>query len=418
MKKTILNDIRMMAVLLVACGAMVACSSEDDALAPASEAGKVYTMTVEATKGGSEAATRALAESGTKISTTWSVGDKVEVWSTADTPAKLGELTAQSAGANTLLSGTLTTAPSVGDEVKLKYLSPDYSSQDGTLTGSDNSIDKKCDYAEATATIATVDDSGNIGVSGTVNFTNQQAIVKFTLVDNAATPAAINAMKLIVNDGTTDYTVIPASPTSEIYVAIPGISGKTVTLTSTVGDDTYTYEKTGVTFTNGQYYEITVKMEKEVILNITNPAKGQVIGSDGNNYNAGTLPTGVTAVAMIAYVDGSHGLALALQDESGVMNWSAAQTAAAAHRPAFSSGGTWRHATAEEWLKIAPSYQSCTDLDTALSTAGGSPLQRETNYWGGADGSSVKYLKINNNGKFTYPQLTADQCLVRACLVF
>ena len=66
--------------------------------------------------------------------------------------------------------------------------------------------------------------------------------------------------RLTVSNGANTYTVTPASATSEIYVAIPGFSGKTVTLTATVDDKTYTYEKSGVSFTNGKYYEITVKM--------------------------------------------------------------------------------------------------------------------------------------------------------------
>ncbi len=38
-------------------------------------------------------------------------------------------------------------------------------------------------------------------------------------------------------------------------------SMKAVTLTATVADDTYTFTKSGVTFVNGQYYEINVKMK-------------------------------------------------------------------------------------------------------------------------------------------------------------
>ncbi len=56
---------------------------------------------------------------------------------------------------------------------------------------------------------------------------------------------------------------------------------------------------------------------------IANPVVGQIIGSDGKNYDANaTLPTGVTAVAKICYVGSetgeaapyNHGLALALSD--------------------------------------------------------------------------------------------------------
>jgi hypothetical protein len=59
---------------------------------------------------------------------------------------------------------------------------------------------------------------------------------------------------------------------------------------------------------------------------IVNPVVGQIIGSDGKNYDANaTLPTGVTAVAKIFYVGSdtgeaapyNHGLALALSDANG-----------------------------------------------------------------------------------------------------
>jgi len=59
---------------------------------------------------------------------------------------------------------------------------------------------------------------------------------------------------------------------------------------------------------------------------IVNPVVGQIIGSDGKNYDANaTLPTGVTAVAKICYVGSetgeaspyNHGLALALSDANG-----------------------------------------------------------------------------------------------------
>ncbi len=63
---------------------------------------------------------------------------------------------------------------------------------------------------------------------------------------------------------------------------------------------------------------------------IVNPVVGQIIGSDGKNYDANaTLPDGVTAVAMIAYVGNdaetsttyNHGLALALEDVSDTKTW-------------------------------------------------------------------------------------------------
>ena len=257
MKKMISSMKTLVALLMV--GATVTSCSSDDTIAdqpvqqPAGP--QVYTMTVEATKGGDE--TRALNLDGNKLNATWTAGDEVEVWTEDGTTTKYGELTAESDGASTKLTGTLTTKPSDGETLTLKYLSPNYSSQDGTLTGTANSIDKICDYATATVT-ATVD--GDNVTTTAAAFKNQQAVVKFTLKNG---DDALSATKLVVAVGSTEYEVNPESAASEIYVAIPGFSDKTITLTATVGSDTYTYEKSGVTFANGKYYRVAVKMTKQ-----------------------------------------------------------------------------------------------------------------------------------------------------------
>jgi hypothetical protein len=54
--------------------------------------------------------------------------------------------------------------------------------------------------------------------------------------------------------------------TSEIFVALPGFSDKTIKLTATVGSDTYTFTSPSVkTFEDGKYYAITVGMSKKVL---------------------------------------------------------------------------------------------------------------------------------------------------------
>ena len=127
-------------------------------------------------------------------------------------------------------------------------------------------------------------------------------------------------------------------------------------------------------------------------LSLTNPAVGEVIGSDGKNYAAGSVPTGVTKVAMIAYVSGSHGLAIALADESGSMNWSTAKSTCEAKTPAF-TGGTWKLPSEDDWKNMLTydggSYMN-NNLQTALSTAGGNSLQEWIYYW-----SSTDYVSDN-----------------------
>ena len=142
---------------------------------------------------------------------------------------------------------------------------------------------------------------------------------------------------------------------------------------------------TGETLAGGQAEE-----QSGASLSLTSPSVGQVIGSDGKNYAANaTLPTGVTKVAMIAYVSGSNGLAIALADESGYMDWATAKSTCEAKTPAF-TGGTWKLPSQDEWKNML-TYDDVfevykkNNLKTALSTAGGNSLQEWIYYWSSTD---------------------------------
>ena len=126
-------------------------------------------------------------------------------------------------------------------------------------------------------------------------------------------------------------------------------------------------------------------------LNITSPSVGQVIGSDGKNYAAASVPAGVTKVAMIAYVSGSNGLAIALSDESTTMNWSTATTTAAAHTPVFTNG-TWKLPSQDEWKNMFKAFgsneSSYSGLQTAITNAGGTALQHDNDYWSSTENAN------------------------------
>ena len=113
----------------------------------------------------------------------------------------------------------------------------------------------------------------------------------------AATGAWAQSYNVTVKEGTDDAANWSTTPN-------PATAGQTVTIKY-----------------NGSKKVKSIKAVKKAAsatptLNLTNPAVGQVIGSDGKNYAAGaTLPSGVDKVAMIAYVNGSNGLAIALADE-------------------------------------------------------------------------------------------------------
>ncbi len=257
-----------MAALLMAGVAFTSCSSDDDAIAEPQQsenAGpKTYTFTVKASKGGvaagvKAAGTRALADGGSSINATWKTTEVVSVYFGE---TLLGTLNPNSEDRNeTILEGSLDGTKfgtmKAGDALTLKFLSPSYGSQDGLLS----TIANTCDHAIATVNVGTINSSlGLITPDGDADFENQQAIVKFML-QAGGTP--ISASKLVVTVGSTSYTLTPGVTTSTFYVALPDVTSETITLDATVGDDTYTYKTpSSVSFTNGEFYPITVNMTK------------------------------------------------------------------------------------------------------------------------------------------------------------
>ena len=314
------KNILSLAALLIASATFVACTNDDNIINEPQQpaATGTYTMTIEATKGDG-ATTRALTLDDKTLNATWATTENVYVQK-AGTWAD-GSLQPQADGATATLKGTLSGVTiAASDVLTLQFPRSgalDYTGQVGTLAD----IAEKYDYATASVTVSGVSATGNIiPTEATTTFTNQQAIVKFTLIDKADGTTHISATELVVSDGTTDYTVTPASATDVLYVAIPGFSGQTVTLTATVGSDTYTYEKSGVTFQNGKYYEITVKMTKAVTYKMLSAATaediGKVVCADGHLHTAKTaVPAGCTAVGILGKVtETGCGLILALKD--------------------------------------------------------------------------------------------------------
>lgn len=174
-------------------------------------------------------------------------------------------------------------------------------------------------------------------------------------------------------------------------------------------------------------------------LNLTSPAIGQVIGSDGLNYDSkSTLPDGVEKVAMIAYLAQENdtvcrkGLAIALSDDNGG-NWGSAVNAAASHSPAFSNG-TWRLPSTSEWQRIflgcgssGTSFRNemymvnklnfnCEGFKTMLSAAGGEPME-SARYWSRTHTSYSAWNYSFETGMF-YSSLPTFGYSVRAVLSF
>lgn len=268
-------------VLLTIGLALTACSSDDS---NTEQVYRTYTMTIDATKGANEAAsraaTRALSLDGNTLNTLWATTERVYVQGKKVSDNSYfwfeGSLQPHSAGTTTQLNGVISLPTgfsisiddAIGTPHKLTLQFPrpyvlDYTGQIGTLAD----IAAKYDYARAEEVMVDIEADKVVGVEP-VTFVNQQAIVKFTLKDKADGTTLLNPTALTIQYGeeSLSLTSIPSTTygtngNGVLYVAIPGFSDKAVTLTATVADDTYTFTKSGVTFVNGQYYEINMKMK-------------------------------------------------------------------------------------------------------------------------------------------------------------
>ena len=234
-----------------------------------------YTLTLEASKGKD---TRGLVLDGNTLKAIWDGMEQVFVYLNGNQIATLTP--DQSGQATCLLRGEFTQPPVAGNVLTLKLNSDNYMGQRGTLAY----IGANCDYAIATVTVTGVNDGKIASQEGGAKFENQQAIVKFTLMDKTAGTTISPSALTVKGNGTEVATVTgidaatyTANGDGVLFVAIPATSG-TIDLAATVGSDTYKYSRENVTFTVGEYYSITVKM---------NQASARVVDlGDPTNYDA------------------------------------------------------------------------------------------------------------------------------------
>ena len=463
--KKILSNIYTLAALLMAGAAFTACSSSDDIIEqPANPTEpKVYTMVIKASKG--DANTRALSLDGSTLNACWSGEETIEVYQSGE---KIGTATAAaSTNGNTTITATLNSAPNPSNDLNF-YLGgkdPVYTGQNGLLTGT-GSISEKYDYVESLiySNAYTVEGYNVIpGEFTTLNFTDgitHQAVIKFTLKDKGNSDAAISPSALTITDGTStvELTNIPASTYTAngagvLYVAFPAAGSATITLTATVGSDTYTYTTPSAkTFVNGKYYEITVKMTKQLGHALTSAVVGDIVGSDGLAYavaDKDNLPSGVTAVAMVAYMgsasDCTNGLAIAMEDVSeSMLSWNnsganndgktAAELCDAWNTSKPIKGGTWRLPSIKDWQYMFigcgasdsysdnPTTMSYSPFASKLSSANGKALQ-QTYYWASTESSpgSAWYHSVYYGNTYTDFDVDSNEgnpAYVRACLAF
>lgn len=293
------------AFFVIAAAAFFSCSNDnDDIEEPKQPAGeKTYTLTVQATKGDDVAnsrETRALAVDGNTLNATWAIGERVTVYNKTKSAAIDGYLAATSNGATTTLSGSLTGTIESGDVLTLKFLSPDYTGQDGTLAY----IAAHCDYAEAEVTVSDITDSKI--TTGTANFSNKQAIVKFTVIDKTdgttkLNPSVFNIYVPYLTPNKIQLTIPASTYTTNgdgvIYVAIPGVYNKKVTIIASANSKTYAYIKyiqDNWLFREGMYYAVNLKMTnvEGLFTSYSDASVHQIVTFSPGNLRATTTDLG------------------------------------------------------------------------------------------------------------------------------
>jgi hypothetical protein len=259
------TSIRILSLAVLAL-AMAACSNDMEqptAVQPApGNAGEGIPFSATISTG--SATTRALKEEKGIISSTWAKDEQVALIHngvvdvmTAGEPDENGNVT---------ITGTLSVTPKDNDDVTVVYpasavdkdkkaVKTDLlTTQDGTLTNIATDLNlRQSDGAklkvvgELTATL-----------NGTVTLANQIAIVKFSLSDGNN---ALKTTEFTISDGSKTITVKPSKPASDLYVAMaPATTASTFKFEATVGDFTYTYEKSGVILEASTYYQSPIKM--------------------------------------------------------------------------------------------------------------------------------------------------------------
>lgn len=415
---------------------MAACSSEDNTLETATPAmpGLIpFSATVAPLSGATTRTEYKEITSGDdagKINVAWKKGDQIFIARLTPDLGTAGRVTVGEPNddGSAPLSGNISGADD--NEILAYYpasayddwgiFSEKYNAQDGTLSG----IQDNLDYRKGTGKISVIGDKATL--ADKLQMESQIAIWKLTLKNTSG--ANLNATKVTIKDGSDIKAATKGiSATSEVYMAVPLDASPTtfnsLTIEATTADGTYTYAApSAVNLSHSTYYQSTVKMAKP--LTLTGPAVGQVIGSDGKNYAASaSLPSGVTKVAMIAYVSGSNGLALALADE-GSMNWATAVTTAAAHTPAF-TGGTWMLPSRTQWETMGATSSTYTTLLDGFSGITGASNLQSGPYWSSTeiennpDNACLFDFNSNHVGWFALSKNSDNPVpLVRACLAF
>ena len=419
--------------------ALSACNKVETEIQPVPGEEGITITAILAPKG---ANTKAVADGGDKITVTWAENEHIAVLYEVSSTKYVADATITAVDGSGSATITFTVEAGTANDTPCTLVYPLSAAKDDhsgvkdaatLLAAQDGTLNANLDVRVGAGTIQTTTPSLTVSTQPEP----QYAIFKFT-TKNSDGSATINVTSLTITIGTDNFVITHAA-TSELFAALPAISGEAVSFTATGSDSkTYTCSKASVTFSAGKYYQSIIKMAEAAPAAATGhalsaSAVGEVVGTDGMAYDVAdkdNLPTGVTAAGMVAYQSGSNGLVIALADEASTMNWSTANGAsgAAAHTPTV-TGQTWKLPSQAEWQQMfsanGGNQDSYTGLNTALAAAGGdsSKLQESAHYWSSSeDNPGVDAYFVSLVSGYGYAYWSSDDedvdFRVRACLAF
>ena len=221
--------------------------------------------------------------------------------------------------------------------------------------------------------------------------------------------------------GTTygDLTVTPASATSEMTVALrnENASDDTYTLTATVGGATYNYTKSGVTFENGKYYVITVKMNPKKVSSISlnktsaNLAIGGTVELSANASPSDAVDKTVTWSSdktSVATVNATTGVVTAVAEGTATITATAndgSGTKATCSVMVYPEGTIVWDSSNISKLSVSGTYASYTKEGITLS-ANADMIDA---FWSGSGDYSGIYFNAHASGGFTFKAPTGKK---------
>lgn len=177
---------------------------------------------------------------------------------------------------------------------------PDYTNQKGTL----EDISANFDYAFAEIPTSDYDfrNQAVLVLTDDVVFTNQQAIAKFSFVDENGN--ALNVTGLTVSTIASSFNATLTAPCADVYMALPSIQNTNVTLTATANGAEYKTTLKKQSFKRGKYYPMTVTVERKSSSKIDlSKLTSHITLMDGDELT-GTLD-GTTQRVMLTIADGA-----------------------------------------------------------------------------------------------------------------